>query len=89
MMVLLPSPEILMLEVGDDLQLALNTKPLSVAELPHLLANVMEQRTVEQRTLFIKAPRGIPYDPVVSLIDSAKGAGAITIGLIAADSSAD
>jgi biopolymer transport protein TolR len=81
-----PSAETLMLEVDDKMQLALNTKPLSPAELPEVLATLMEQRTVEHRTLLIKAPGKLPYDPVVSLIGRVKRAGAVTIGLIATDS---
>jgi biopolymer transport protein ExbD len=34
-----------------------------------------------QKTVFIKAPRGIPYGEVVRVMDGLKGAGAEPIGL--------
>lgn len=76
------SPETLMLTVADDMQLALNTTPVTLEDLPALLSDLMEQRPVESRMLLIKAPPNIPYDPIVSLIDRAKGAGVVTVGLI-------
>jgi biopolymer transport protein ExbD len=42
----------------------------------------MEQRSLEARTLFIKAPATLAYGPVVRLIDLAKGAGVVTVGLV-------
>jgi len=34
-----------------------------------------------ERTVFIKAPRSIPYGEVVRVLDSVKGAGATPVGL--------
>ena len=50
-----------------------------------VLANLMEQRPADARTLFIRAPATFSYGPVVLLIDLAKGAGVITVGLIKED----
>jgi len=77
-----PSPEMLMLTVSGDMQLELNSKHVEVDDLLPLLAELMEQRPVDSRTLFIKAPGGLAYGPVVLLIDLAKGSGVITVGLI-------
>jgi biopolymer transport protein ExbD len=77
-----PSPETLMLTVSGDLQLALNSKIVEVGDLLPLLTDLMEQRPAEARTLFIRAPKGLAYGPVVLLIDLAKGSGVITVGLI-------
>lgn len=77
-----PSPETLMLTVSGDMRLELNSKPVEAESLLPLLANLMEQRPVDSRTLFIKAPPGLAYGPVVLLIDLAKGSGVITVGLI-------
>lgn len=77
-----PSPETLMLTVSGDLQLALNSKIVDVGDLLPLLADLMEQRPADTRTLFIKAPKGLAYGPVVLLIDLAKGSGVVTVGLI-------
>ena len=77
-----PSPETLMLTVSGDLRLELNSRPVEAETLLPLLANLMEQRPVDSRTLFIRAPSGLAYGPIVLLIDIAKGSGVITVGLI-------
>ena len=80
-----PSPETLMLTVSGDMQLALNSKPIEVGELLPFLEGLMERRPLDARTLFIKAPPLLSYGPVVLLIDLAKGAGVLTIGLVQDD----
>ena len=77
-----PLPETLMLTVSGDMRLELNSRVVDVNELLTLLSNLMEQRSVESRTLFIKAPRALAYGPVVLLVDLAKGAGVVTVGLV-------
>jgi biopolymer transport protein TolR len=77
-----PSPETLMLTIAGDMRLTLNSKHVELDELLPSLSELMEQRSVESRTLFIKAPAGLPYGPVVLLVDLAKGSGVITVGLI-------
>ena len=76
------SIEALVLTMSGELQLELNSKAIGAEELKSVLTGLMKQRTVEHRTLLIKAPAQIPYDLVVTLIDSAKGAGVITVGLL-------
>jgi biopolymer transport protein ExbD len=78
----LPSLETLMLTVSGDMRLELNSKPVEVNELLAMLGGLMERRSVEARTLFIKAPPMLAYGPVVLLIDLAKGAGVVTVGLV-------
>jgi len=78
----LPPPEMLMLTVSGNMQLELNSRHVEVDELLPLLADLMEQRPVDSRTLFIKAPGGLAYGLVVLLIDLAKGSGVINVGLI-------
>lgn len=77
-----PSPETLMLTVSGDMQLELNSRPIEVDELLSLLTDLMEQRPLDTRTLFIKAPAMLAYGPVVILVDLAKGAGVVTVGLV-------
>jgi biopolymer transport protein ExbD len=77
-----PAPETLMLTVSRGLELELNSKPVEVNDLLALLGELMEQREVGARTLFIKAPPALAYGPVVLLIDLAKGAGVVTVGLV-------
>ena len=77
-----PSPETLTLTVSGDMELQLNSKPIEVGELLPFMADLMEQRTLDTRALFIKAPSSLAYGSVVLLIDLAKGAGVITVGLV-------
>ena len=77
-----PSPETLMLTMSGEMRLELNSTAITAEELRSVLIGLMEQRALTQRTLFIKAPARIPYDLVVGLIDCAKGAGVVTVGLI-------
>lgn len=79
------SPETLMLTVTTNFELALNSKALTLDELPAKLMKLMEKRQLDTRTLFIKAPSLLHYDSIVLLIDLAKGAGVVTVGLVAAD----
>ena len=79
-----PAPaETLMLTVTTDLQMRLNSTPINIEDLPALLSNLMQDRSTDQKTLFIRAPGGLRYDPVLLLVDLAKGAGVSTIGLLA------
>lgn len=76
------SPEILMLSLSDTMQLELNSRLINLSELLPLLRDLMEQRPADNRTLYIKASSEITYGPVVNLIDLAKGAGVVTVGLV-------
>jgi biopolymer transport protein TolR len=86
----LPGPiaprETLLLTVTSEFQLALNSTPLALDELLPKLTELMQQRPVDTRTLFIRAPPLLQYGPVVLLIGQAKGAGVVTVGLSADDS---
>ena len=49
---------------------------------PELLARIdLPEDSRIQKTVFIKAPRSIPYGPVTKVIDALKGAGAEPVGL--------
>jgi biopolymer transport protein TolR len=78
-----PEPsETLMLTISGDMRLELNSQPVQVETLLPLLANLMEARPADARTLFIRAPASFTYGPVVLLVDLAKGAGVVTVGLL-------
>jgi biopolymer transport protein TolR len=80
-----PAPETLMLTVSDKMGLELNSRTVEMNELLILLGELMEQRSLEARTLFIKAPPMLTYGSIVLLVDLAKGAGVVTIGLVKDD----
>lgn len=78
-----PSPEMLMLTVSGEFQLALNRKPIIHSELGFVLKDLMQQREADGRVLFIKAPTRVPYESVIALVDVARGSGVTTVGLLA------
>ena len=80
-----PAPETLMLTVSDKMGLELNSRTVEMNELLILLGELMEQRSLEARSLFIKAPPMLTYGSIVLLVDLAKGAGVVTIGLVKDD----
>ncbi len=90
-----PNPLTLVVTIGNDLKLKLNqdemgsvndTGPIS-QRLTGLIAQRKEQRAYRpgteevEKTVFIKAPRALPYGDVVKVIDAIKGAGANPVGL--------
>jgi|SRR5262245_44533931 len=77
-----PPENLLMLTVSGDFRLELNSKPIEIDQLLPYLSNLMEQRPLEARTLLIRAPGTFAYGPVALLIDLAKGAGVVTVGLV-------
>jgi biopolymer transport protein ExbD len=78
----LPAPETLMLTVSTDMRLELNSKRIDVSELLPFLADLIEQRPIDSRTLIIRAPANLSYGSIAMLIDLAKGSGVVTIGLV-------
>jgi biopolymer transport protein ExbD len=76
------SPQTLMLTVDPSFNLELNSKPIELQELLPLLSTLMEQRPLESRTFMIKGPPLTPYGSIVLLIDLAKGAGVVNVGLL-------
>jgi len=75
------SPEILILSLSDSMQLELHSTSIELRDLIPLLKDLIKQRPVDTSTLYIKASSQITYGPVVNLIDIAKGAGVVTVGL--------
>jgi biopolymer transport protein ExbD len=77
-----PAPHILMLAVSADARLRLNSQPVPTGELSPTLAKLMQERSADDRALFIKAPDHFPYQFMIDLIDTAKKSGVITVGLL-------
>lgn len=78
---LAPSPTLLVVSISRNLELALNSQPMELIELSSQLSTILQQRSLDQRTLFIKAPKDIRYEFVTNVIDNIKAAGADPIGL--------
>ena len=90
-----PNPLTLVVTISSDYKLKLNADDMGnvsdTAPLSQRLVSLFQQRkdtrafrpgTEEvEKTVFIKAPRGLKYGDVVKVIDAIKGAGANPVGL--------
>ncbi|MCS6883842.1 MAG: biopolymer transporter ExbD [Acidobacteriota bacterium] len=76
-----PDPSLLVVTVSKDRKIELNSQGMSLEDLGTRLKDELSKRPDDRKTLFIKAPKEIPYGFVVNIIDVVKGAGASPIGL--------
>jgi biopolymer transport protein ExbD len=74
-----PSPQI-MVEYGGDRRLSINHQDVNLNELEARLRDVFDQRS--DKTLFISAAATLHYGEVVEVIDAAKGAGVLRVGIV-------
>ena len=74
-----PSPQI-MVEYGGDRRLSINHQDVNLNELEARLRDVFDQRS--DKTLFIAAAATLRYGEVVEVIDAAKGAGVLRVGIV-------
>ncbi len=75
------TPSILVLTMDKNQQLTLNGQPINKEDLGARMKDILSPRPLDQRTLFIRAPKELSYSAVVNIIDIVKGAGASPIGL--------
>ena len=76
-----PSNDLLVLTINREREININSQSITTEELGDRVKEIIERRPIDQRTLFIKAPKELPYSFVVNIIDKIKGAGANPIGL--------
>jgi biopolymer transport protein ExbD len=90
-----PNPLTLVVTISSDYKLKLNQDDMGnvsdTAPLAQRLTSLFQQRKEQrafrtgteevEKTVFIKAPRGMKYGDVVKVIDAIKGAGASPVGL--------
>ena len=74
-----PSPQI-MVEYGGDRRLSINHQDVNLKDLEARLRDVFDQRS--DKTLFIAAAATLHYGDVVEVIDAAKGAGVLRVGIV-------
>jgi len=74
-----PPDDLLMVTVGQNRELQLNSLKMTHEELAKRLTSELENRP--DKTVFIKAPQKVPYGDIVRVIDVVKGSGAEPIGL--------
>lgn len=79
---IIPDPSTLVISMAPKtLELKLNDKPMTPDELSRYLTDELKKRPSDKKSIFIKAPKSVPYREVVRVVDIAKGAGAEPIGL--------
>ena len=79
-----PPPFQIVLEMNAVRQLTINRQAVTIDDLPTRLQTIFEGR--RDKTLFISAAATLRYGDVVPLIDAAKGAGVVRVGIITTQS---
>lgn len=74
-----PPDDLLMVTVESNSGLELNSQKMTPEELAKRLTSELENRP--DKTVFIKAPKGVNYGSIIGVIDLVKGSGAEPIGL--------
>ena len=73
-------PSQIMVEYSGDRRLSINHQDVNLDELEARLRDVFDARS--DKTLFIAAAGTLRYGDVVKVIDAAKGAGVLRVGII-------
>jgi biopolymer transport protein TolR len=75
-----PPPDVIVVSMSEFAQLAINQEPVTIGELGPKLLEIYSARA--NKNMFISASAKLPYGDVVKIIDIAKGAGVIDVGLL-------
>jgi biopolymer transport protein ExbD len=75
-----PADSQIMIEYSGDRRLSINHQDVTLTELEPRLRDVFDRR--RDKTLFIAAAATLRYADVVEIIDAAKGAGVLRVGII-------
>ena len=70
----------IVLEVRPDAMYAINTQPVSRAELASRLRALYANRPT--KTILVRGAAGVRYQDVVTAVDIARGAGVVAVGLM-------
>ena len=70
----------IVVEYTNDKALSVNKKPVRIEDLQNELRVIFETR--REKTLFIVADGLLPYQAIIDVIDSAKGAGVEKVGIV-------
>jgi biopolymer transport protein TolR len=73
-------PEQIMIEVGADRHLSVNSQAIERSDLASFLRGVYDQRG--DKTLYVAAAGSLPYGAVIDVMDTAKGAGVQRFGIV-------
>jgi biopolymer transport protein TolR len=75
-----PPPGLIVVSMSDTAQVAINQEPISISDLGVKLTEIYSARA--NKNMFISASAKLPYGDVVKIIDIAKGAGVLDVGLL-------
>ncbi|MEO7275578.1 MAG: biopolymer transporter ExbD [Vicinamibacterales bacterium] len=74
-----PSAQV-MVEYGASGQITINTQPVELTGLETRLRDIFSTR--RDRTLFVRADGSLRYGAIVAVLDAARGAGVVRIGVV-------
>lgn len=77
-----PDPGLLFVNIDNAGQVSINREDTTLDKLSDLLNQELNRRPANQRTVYVRAPRNLPYEMVVGVIDQIKISGAMPIGLV-------
>jgi biopolymer transport protein ExbD len=69
-----------MLQYTADHKISINNTPVTLAELEGRLRDIFEVR--KEKTMFIAGDGSLRYGDIVAVIDAAKGAGILKVGIV-------
>ncbi|MBZ5495154.1 MAG: biopolymer transporter ExbD [Acidobacteriia bacterium] len=78
-----PPPGVIVVSMSETAQLAINQETVTFGELGPKLLEIYSARA--NKNMFISASAKLPYGDVVKIIDIAKGAGVIDVGLLTSE----
>ena len=70
----------IVVEYSADHRIAINKQDVTILQLETRLRNIFEQRT--DKTMFIVGAGALKYKDIVEVIDAAKGAGVVKLGIV-------
>jgi biopolymer transport protein ExbD len=78
-----PPPGVIVVSMSETAQIAINSEPISFKDLGTKLQEIYSARA--NKNMFISASAKLPYGDVVKIIDIAKGAGVLDVGLLTSE----
>ena len=70
----------IVLEYTNDKKISVNKQDVTLRDLGDMLRTIYEER--KDKTMFISGDGGLRYGDIVDVIDAAKGAGVVKVGII-------
>jgi biopolymer transport protein ExbD len=70
----------IVLEYTADRRMSINQQPVELTELPARLTTIYQDR--RDKTMFIAGAASLQYGDIVRVIDAAKGAGVVRVGIV-------